>query len=107
MSASTTTKEMAFNTNSKGVSVRESNILAARAVADIVRTSLGPRGMDKMMTGPDGQHIITNDGATILAKIETSHPAAKMVRSSLYPLRKRLAILCSSNLLDFCSTASL
>merc|ERR1712100_935149 len=59
--------------------VRESNICAAKAVADAVRTSLGPKGMDKMIQTPDGQVIITNDGATILEKIDVSHPAAKML----------------------------
>ena len=51
-------------------SVRESNIVAAKAVADAVRTSLGPRGMDKMISDPKGDVIITNDGATILKKME-------------------------------------
>lgn len=61
--------------------VRESNILAAKAVADAVRTSLGPRGMDKMIQGDDGEVIITNDGATILSKMKCIHPAAKMMQS--------------------------
>jgi T-complex protein 1 subunit delta len=82
MSASATTKEVTFAGREKSKDVRTSNILAARAVADIVRTSLGPKGMDKLITSSDGQHIITNDGATILSKLETGHPAAKMVRNS-------------------------
>jgi len=60
--------------------VRESNIIAAKAVADAVRTSLGPRGMDKMIQGDDGEVIITNDGATILTKMKCMHPAAKMMQ---------------------------
>merc|ERR1711988_399085 len=60
-------------------SVRESNIVAARAVADAVRTSLGPRGMDKMISSPQGEVVITNDGATILKQMEVSHPTAKML----------------------------
>ena len=56
-----------------------SNIIAAKAVADMVRTSLGPKGMDKMITSSNGETIITNDGATILAKMEVFHPTAKMV----------------------------
>lgn len=60
--------------------VRESNILAAKAVADAVRTSLGPRGMDKMIQGDDGEVVITNDGATILSKMKCMHPAAKMMQ---------------------------
>ncbi|CAE8587276.1 unnamed protein product [Polarella glacialis] len=59
--------------------VRMSNILAARAVADTVRTSLGPKGMDKMIMDPKGQVIISNDGATILAKMKLTHPTAKMM----------------------------
>uniref|UniRef100_A0A7S2W2D7 T-complex protein 1 subunit delta n=1 Tax=Mucochytrium quahogii TaxID=96639 RepID=A0A7S2W2D7_9STRA len=60
--------------------VRESNILAAKAVSDAVRTSLGPRGMDKMIQGDDGEVIITNDGATILTRMKCLHPAAKMMQ---------------------------
>jgi len=60
-------------------SVRESNIVAAKAIADAVRTSLGPRGMDKMISSPKGDTIITNDGATILKQMEVSHPTAKML----------------------------
>ncbi|CAE8605704.1 unnamed protein product, partial [Polarella glacialis] len=63
----------------KGMDVRMSNILAARAVADTVRTSLGPKGMDKMIMDPKGQVIISNDGATILAKMKLTHPTAKMM----------------------------
>ena len=60
-------------------SVRESNIVAAKAVADAVRTPLGPRGMDKMISSPKGEVVITNDGATILKQMEVSHPTAKML----------------------------
>merc|ERR1711988_338398 len=60
-------------------SVRESNIVAAKAVADDVRTSLGPRGMDKMISSPKGDVVITNDGATILKQMEVAHPTAKML----------------------------
>ena len=49
--------------------VRYANMLAAKAVADAVRTSLGPRGMDKMLSTANGDVIITNDGATILDKV--------------------------------------
>ena len=59
--------------------VRTSNMEAAKAVADAVRTSLGPRGMDKMVAAPNGEVIITNDGATILKKMNLEHPAAKML----------------------------
>ena len=54
-------------------------MIAAKAVADLVRTSLGPKGMDKMIVQANDEVIITNDGATILQKIDILHPAAKMV----------------------------
>ena len=59
--------------------IRMNNILAAKAVADVVRTSLGPRGMDKMITDSKGEVIITNDGATILKQLDVIHPTAKML----------------------------
>eukprot|EP01065_Artemidia_motanka_P038113 TRINITY_DN46983_c0_g1_i1.p2 TRINITY_DN46983_c0_g1~~TRINITY_DN46983_c0_g1_i1.p2 ORF type:complete len:539 (+),score=241.36 TRINITY_DN46983_c0_g1_i1:75-1691(+) len=59
--------------------VRTANITAAKAVADAVRTSLGPRGMDKMILQPKGDVVITNDGATILQKLQVGHPCAKML----------------------------
>eukprot|EP01130_Rhizamoeba_saxonica_P001738 TRINITY_DN11593_c0_g1_i1.p1 TRINITY_DN11593_c0_g1~~TRINITY_DN11593_c0_g1_i1.p1 ORF type:complete len:540 (-),score=127.54 TRINITY_DN11593_c0_g1_i1:33-1607(-) len=59
--------------------VRENNVLAAKAVADAIRTSLGPRGMDKMISDAKGNVIITNDGATILQEMELLHPTAKML----------------------------
>jgi T-complex protein 1 subunit delta len=63
----------------KSKDVRRSNISAAKAVADAVRTSLGPRGMDKMVQSAQGDVIITNDGATILEQMHVEHPAAKML----------------------------
>merc|ERR1719222_982041 len=63
----------------KGADVRSTNILAARAVADTVRTSLGPKGMDKMIQDPKGEVIISNDGATILQQMKLVHPTAKMM----------------------------
>ncbi|CAJ1458551.1 unnamed protein product [Effrenium voratum] len=68
--------------NSKGAErqdVRLTNILAAKAVADTVRTSLGPKGMDKMIQEPKGEVLISNDGATILSKLKLQHPTAKMM----------------------------
>lgn len=59
--------------------VRISNIVAAKAVANAVRTSLGPRGMDKLMQLASGEVLISNDGATILSKMDVLHPAAKML----------------------------
>lgn len=55
------------------------NIAAARAIADAVRTTLGPKGMDKMLVDSMGDVVITNDGVTILKEIDVQHPAAKMV----------------------------
>jgi len=71
--------DVVFSGREKQRDVRHSNIVAAKAVADVVRTSLGPKGMDKMITSSDGEVIITNDGATILNKMEVLHPAAKML----------------------------
>jgi T-complex protein 1 delta subunit len=67
------------NASEKSKDVRRANIAAAKAVADCVRTSLGPRGMDKMIQTPSGEVIITNDGATILDQMNVEHPAAKML----------------------------
>merc|ERR1719454_1070733 len=59
--------------------VRMSNIVAAKSVADAIRTSLGPRGMDKMIQKGDGEVLITNDGATILSQLQVFHPTAQML----------------------------
>ena len=67
------------NDRERGKDVRTSNIVAAKGVADAVRTSLGPRVMDKMIVSGKDEVVITNDGATILQKLDVSHPAAKMV----------------------------
>jgi len=66
-------------TTAKARDVRVANIAAAKALADAVRTSLGPRGMDKMIEGARGDVLITNDGATILDRLGVQEPAAKMV----------------------------
>jgi len=71
--------ELKSSKHAKDKDVRTSNMTAARAVADSVRTSLGPKGMDKMIEESNGQVIITNDGATILDKMDVQHPAAKML----------------------------
>ena len=63
----------------RGEEAKRSNIMAARAVAEAVRTTLGPRGLDKMIVDPAGLVIITNDGATILDEMKIKHPAAKIV----------------------------
>src|SRR5213594_994190 len=64
---------------SKGKGAQSNNIAAARAVADAVRSTLGPKGMDKMLVDSMGDVTITNDGVTILKEIEVEHPAAKMI----------------------------
>lgn len=57
----------------------QSHILAARTLAGILRSSLGPKGMDKMMQSPDGDITITNDGATILGMMDVEHQIAKLL----------------------------
>ena len=64
---------------SKGKEAQRNNITAAKLIAEIVKTSLGPRGMDKMLVDALGDVTITNDGATILKEIDVQHPAAKMM----------------------------
>ncbi|VVB53731.1 Thermosome subunit alpha [uncultured archaeon] len=63
----------------RGRDAQGQNILAARVMAEIVKTTLGPRGMDKMLVDSTGDVTITNDGATIVESINVEHPAAKMV----------------------------
>ncbi len=63
----------------KGKDAQKNNIAAAKLVADLVKTSLGPRGLDKMLVDSLGDVTITNDGATILKEIDAQHPAAKMM----------------------------
>ena len=63
----------------KGRDAQKNNIAAAKLVAELVKTSLGPRGLDKMLVDSLGDVTITNDGATILKEIDTQHPAAKMM----------------------------
>ena len=63
----------------KGKDAQQNNIAAAKLVADLVRSSLGPRGLDKMLVDSLGDVTITNDGATILKEIDVQHPAAKMM----------------------------
>jgi thermosome len=63
----------------RGKDAQFNNIAAARTIADAVRSSLGPRGMDKMLVDSMGDVVITNDGVTILKEIDVQHPAAKML----------------------------
>ncbi|VEU24073.1 DEKNAAC105246 [Brettanomyces naardenensis] len=68
-----------FRNMEKPQEVRKANIQAAKAVADAIRTSLGPKGMDKMIKAKDGKVIISNDGHTILKHMAVLHPVAKML----------------------------
>jgi len=63
----------------KGKGAHQNNIAAAKAIADAIRSTLGPRGMDKMLVDSMGDVVITNDGVTILKEIDVEHPAAKML----------------------------
>ena len=62
-----------------GKKATQNNIAAAKAIAEAVRSTLGPKGMDKMLVDSMGDVIITNDGVTILKEVEVQHPAAKMI----------------------------
>ena len=62
-----------------GKDAQRNNIAAAKAVAQTVRTTLGPKGMDKMVVDSMGDVIVTNDGVTILKEIQIEHPAGKMI----------------------------
>ena len=63
----------------KGREAQKNNIAAAKLIAGLVKTCLGPRGMDKMLVDTIGDTTITNDGATILKEMDVEHPAAKMM----------------------------
>jgi thermosome len=66
-------------TRSRGREAQRNNIMAARVIGEVLKTTLGPRGMDKMLIDSLGDITITNDGAAILNEIEVDHPAAKMM----------------------------
>lgn len=68
----------------KGRNAQESNIRAAKVIGDSVRSTLGPRGMDKMLVDSLGDVVITNDGATILDEIDVEHPGAETYQSPSY-----------------------
>src|SRR5487761_1414265 len=67
------------SSQSKGRDAQRNNIFAAKLISEIIKTSLGPRGMDKMLVDTLGDVTITNDGATILKEMDVQHPAAKMI----------------------------
>ncbi len=62
-----------------GKGAQHKNIMAAKAIAEALKTTLGPKGMDKMMVDGTGDVVITNDGATILREMDIEHPVAKMI----------------------------
>ena len=62
---------------STGRDAQRNNILAAKVVAETVRTTLGPRGMDKMLVSTIGDVVITNDGATIMKELDVQHPGGQ------------------------------
>jgi thermosome len=66
-------------TRTRGRSAQRNNIAAAKIIAEMVKTTLGPKGMDKILVDTIGDVIVTNDGATILEKMDVEHPAAKMI----------------------------
>ena len=66
-------------TRSRGKEAQRNNIMAARVIGEVLKTTLGPRGMDKMLIDSIGDITITNDGATILKEMDVEHPAAKMM----------------------------
>src|SRR5881396_3948459 len=66
-------------TETKGKDARKNSITAAKLIAHVIRSSLGPRGMDKMLVNPTGDVTITNDGIAILKELDIQHPVAKML----------------------------
>ncbi|PSP53434.1 thermosome subunit, partial [Halobacteriales archaeon QH_3_68_24] len=62
-----------------GKDAQSMNITAGKAVAESVRTTLGPKGMDKMLVDNSGSVVVTNDGVTILEEMDIEHPAANMI----------------------------
>ncbi|KAI8917110.1 chaperonin Cpn60/TCP-1 family [Powellomyces hirtus] len=72
-------REQGKKSRIRGIDAQKSHILAARTVANILKTSLGPRGLDKILISPDGDITITNDGATILNQMEVEHQIAKLL----------------------------
>ena len=62
-----------------GADVRQGNVMAVQSIANIVKTSLGPQGLDKLLVDDIGDVTVTNDGATILKLLEIEHPAARVL----------------------------
>ncbi|EJD49053.1 hypothetical protein AURDEDRAFT_112766 [Auricularia subglabra TFB-10046 SS5] len=72
-------REQGRKTRTHGIDAVKKHIMVARAISNILRTSLGPRGLDKILVSPDGDITVTNDGATILGQMEVEHQIAKLM----------------------------
>ncbi|GKY95557.1 T-complex protein 1 subunit epsilon [Mayamaea pseudoterrestris] len=72
-------REQQAKTRLQGLEATRSNSLAARSISTLLRSSLGPKGLDKMLVSPDGDVTITNDGATILQQLQVDHPVARFM----------------------------
>lgn len=72
-------KEQDSKIRIKGIDAIKRNILAAKSVANTLRSSLGPKGLDKLLVSPDQEVTVTNDGATILEKMQIQHPVARLL----------------------------
>lgn len=72
-------REQGKKTRAQGIQALKNHISAARTVAQIVRTSLGPRGLDKILISPDGDIQVTNDGATIMQNMELENQIARLM----------------------------
>jgi len=72
-------RDQSVRKRTKGIDALKANIIAARTVATSLKSSLGPKGMDKMIVSPDGDVLVTNDGATIVEKMEIVHPTAGLL----------------------------
>lgn len=72
-------REQGKKTRAQGVQAMKNHISAAKTVASILKTSLGPRGLDKILISPDGDIQVTNDGATIMNSMELDHQIAKLL----------------------------
>jgi len=78
-------KDQSQKSKAQGLEAKKEHILAARSVANIIKSSLGPRGLDKILISPDGDITITNDGATILSQMELKDEIAKLLRYCFLP----------------------
>ncbi len=72
-------REQGKKTRANGIQAIKNHISAAKTVANILKTSLGPRGLDKILISPDGDIQVTNDGATIMNNMELDHQIAKLL----------------------------